>query len=750
MDYIKEYKSFVNGYYLSEGIRITTGILLPALVLNYFGNLPAGIIVSIGAMCVSTTDNAGPIHHRRNGMLACCVIIFIVSLLTGFAVDSTIVLGIFIFIFCFLFSMINVYGNRAGAIGISALLMMVLSIGHQYGAGQVLLNSLDVLCGGIWYTVLSLLLYGFRPYKLAQQALGDSIQATADYLLIKIAFYDKKVDYEKTYQQLREQQSIVQEKQNLVRELLFKSRDITRESTTTGRILVMIFLDIVDLFERVVTAPQDYESLHSFFDNTDILQRYRSLLFSIVQELDSIGIAVKSGKASEENTSLGEAIKKLKEDIIRFRDENRTAENVEGFISLRQILDIIEDIGDRLHTLHRYTTYDDALSKESNRSVDYEKFITHQDMDPNLLLDNITLQSNVFRYSIRVSVATLTGYIISKFFPFGHSYWILLTIIVILKPAYSLTKKRNYQRLLGTLVGAAIGLTLLYFVKAKDALFVFMIVFMVGAYSFMRTRYLVFVVLLTPYILLLFYLLNPHDFKAVLADRVVDTAIASGIAFLANSIIIPIWENEQITIYMIKNIQDNTGYFNNVTGALCGEKISITQFKLSRKQAFVSLANLSDAFNRVLSEPKSKQKNIRWLHQFVVTSHMLTSHIATLAYYSSSLMDLKGDDLFPPVLEAIRLKLANCVAILQQKPGHNDPNLHKEGIRMLNDTLNGLIDKRKSELQQGITESATRKKLSLFKPVADQLTFISNAAADTEKICLRMQTETKNAGEKSA
>ncbi len=745
MDYIKEYKSFVNGYYLSEGIRITTGILLPALVLNHFGNLPAGIIVSIGAMCVSTTDTAGPIHHRRNGMLACCGIIFIVSLLTGLAADSTIVFGIFIFIFCFLFSMINVYGNRAGSIGISALLMMVLSIDHHYAAGQVLLNSLYVLCGGIWYTVLSLLLYGFRPYKLAQQALGDCIQATADYLLIKIAFYDKKVDYEKSYQQLREQQSIVQEKQNLVRELLFKSRDITRESTPTGRILVMIFLDIVDLFERVVTAPQDYESLHSFFDNTDILQRYRSLLFSIVKELDSIGIAVKSGKASEENPSLPTAIKKLKEDFVRFRDENRTAENVEGFISLRQILDIIEDIGDRLHTLHRYTTYDDALSKDTNRTVDYEKFITHQDMDPNLLVDNFTMQSNVFRYSIRVSVATLTGYIISKFFPFGHSYWTLLTIIVILKPAYGLTKKRNYQRLLGTFAGAAIGLTVLYFVKAKNALFLFMIVFMVGAYSFMRTRYLVFVVLLTPYILLLFYLLNPHDFKAILADRVVDTAIGSGIAFLANSIITPVWENEQITLYMIKSIEDNTCYFIDVTGVLSGEKISLTQFKLSRKKAFVSLANLSDAFNRVLSEPKSKQKNIRWLHQFVVTSHMLTSHIATLSYYSPSLMELKEDDGFLPAIEAIRLKLDNCVAILQQKAGYNDPNLNKEGIRMLNDELNGLIEKRKSELQQGTTESGTRKKLSLFKPVADQLTFISKAAADMEKICLRMQMETKNA-----
>jgi hypothetical protein len=101
----------------------------------------------------------------------------------------------------------------------------------------------------------------------------------------------------------------------------------------------------------------------------------------------------------------------------------------------------------------------------------------------------------------------------------------LLTIIVILKPAYSLTKKRNYDRLLGTIAGAAIGLTILYFTKEKDVVVIFMIVFMIGAYSFMRTRYLVFVLLMTPYILLLFYLLNPQNFRTIISDRVIDTGI---------------------------------------------------------------------------------------------------------------------------------------------------------------------------------------------------------------------------------
>ena len=83
----------------------------------------------------------------------------------------------------------------------------------------------------------------------------------------------------------------------------------------------------------------------------------------------------------------------------------------------------------------------------------------------------------------------------------------------------------------------------------------------------------------------------------------------------------------------IKSTKLNKNYFRDVANAFTGNPVTNTIYKVSRKNAFVALANLSDAFSRMLSEPKSKQKNSKELHQFVVLNHMLTSHIATLAYY---------------------------------------------------------------------------------------------------------------------
>src|ERR1700722_11306007 len=112
MDYVRQYKRFINSHYLNGAIRITAGITLPAILLGYFNNLSAGIALSLGAMCVGNMDNPGPIHHRRNGMIVCVGSIFIVALLTGLVSGSPVLMGMLVFVFCFVFSMIGVYGAR--------------------------------------------------------------------------------------------------------------------------------------------------------------------------------------------------------------------------------------------------------------------------------------------------------------------------------------------------------------------------------------------------------------------------------------------------------------------------------------------------------------------------------------------------------------------------------------------------------------------------------------------------------------
>jgi hypothetical protein len=51
----------------------------------------------------------------------------------------------------------------------------------------------------------------------------------------------------------------------------------------------------------------------------------------------------------------------------------------------------------------------------------------------------------------------------------SHSYWILLTIVVILKPNFSMTKQRYNDRLIGTLIGCIISVGILRWIHAAGA-----------------------------------------------------------------------------------------------------------------------------------------------------------------------------------------------------------------------------------------------------------------------------------------
>ncbi|MET0299511.1 MAG: FUSC family protein, partial [Flavitalea sp.] len=412
----------------------------------------------------------------------------------------------------------------------------------------------------------------------------------------------------------------------------------------------------------------------------------------------------------------------------------------DGFISLRHILDSIEDIASRIRILHQYTSYDEKIKRKEPGSPDPEDFVTHQHIDQKIFWDNFSFRSNIFRHSIRIALAALSAYTVGLFFPLGHSYWILLTVIVILKPAYSLTKKRNFERLAGTVIGAGLGAVLLFFVKNNTAILILMAIAMAGAYSFIRRQYFVAMTLMTLYLLLMFHLLDPNDFTAILKDRIIDTAIGSALAFTFSYLLSPIWEHEQIDDYMARVVQDNQEYYESVATVFTGTPPNNAFTDVKRKDSWVSMANLSDAFHRMLSEPRSKQKNIRHIHQFVVSNHMLASHVATLAYYADDLEPEFISADYNPVIAASNISLKHAAATFSGETGSDDAPADNTQVSLLDKRVNALMLQRQQELEQGQFETSTRRTLSEFKSITDQFYFIYKTANDIDKISRRIKT----------
>ncbi len=628
---VRSVHDFLLSTYFADGLRITFGIIFPSLVLAQFGLLKFGMTLSLGALCVSVVDSPGPIIHRKNAMMVTTVLISLLSFLVGLTNRNLLFIGILLPIGSFIFSMFSLYGTRAASIGTAALLVIVFSVEDLRPWQEVSLHAGLVFLGSAWYSVLSYTIYRLRPYRIVQQTLSESIHEVADFLRAKAKFYHQNIDYEKNYADLLQLQVHVHEEQESVRELLFKTREIVRESTPEGRFLMLVFVDMVDLFEQVMSTYYNYQKLHDQFDSSGILKKYEIVINHIADELEQIAFALKTGGTPGMPAKLIKEVAKLKESIIELENNNTNGQyNTLGIVALKNIEVNIENILTRVKTIMGYFKEKKNLKRGN---IDTEKFITHQNIDAKLLWENLTFKSSTFRHSMRVAIVMLLGFIISKALPFSHSYWILLTILVISKPGFSLTKQRNYERILGTIMGAFVGLAALHFVNDKNMLFMILLVSMVLSYSFQRKNYVVSVLFMTPYVLILFDFLGMGS-VSVASERIIDTIIGSGLAFLASYTLFPNWEHEKLKGAMINTLKANANYFEQVTLLYFAKTQNSTDYKVARKEVYVTTANLASLFQRMFSEPKSKQLLIKEIHQFTALNHLLSSYVATLSLYN--------------------------------------------------------------------------------------------------------------------
>lgn len=648
----REIKSFFYSQYFSDGLRITAGILLPSLILLEFNQFDLGLTFSLGALCICVIDNPGPVTHKRNSMAIGNLCLFLVAAITGFARLNLYTLGLEITLFSFLFSMFTVYGNRAASVGTCSLLIMIFMMDKAQPPGNVLWYSATILVGGLWYMAFSLIFFGIRPYRAAQQALGENIADIARFLRIKADFYLPEKDIDDNYRKLVSQQIQVSQHQDAVRELLFKSRVLVKESTGASRILVLTFVDLVDMFEQIMATHYDYSEIRDRFKDTGILNEISRILQHMADELDEIAYMVLSNARNRHITDFNIELEKLK---LKIDDIGKNNQEISNLV-LKKILINLRDLSDSINNVYNYYhSKTAAKSTELRGDVEYSQFVTHQDYAPHIFFDNFTLDSGAFKHALRVSLVCLVGFITAKTVAQGHhSYWVLLTIIVILKPGFSLSKQRNYQRLIGTICGGIIGILILSFIPNTTAQFLFLMTFMIGTYSFSRLNYVVSVIFMTPYVLILFKFLGVGLLN-VAQERILDTLIGSSIAFIASYLIFPTWEFDQIQETLRDVVVANINYLITIAENLSGKITGTTMYKLARKDVYVKSANLSAAFERMTSEPKSKQRKVKEVHKFVVLNHILSSYIANIA---SGLVKKESQLPYPEALKLVKKSIS--------------------------------------------------------------------------------------------
>jgi uncharacterized membrane protein YccC len=254
----------------------------------------------------------------------------------------------------------------------------------------------------------------------------------------------------------------------------------------------------------------------------------------------------------------------------------------------------------------------------------------------------------------------MVGFTIGAYFSLQNAYWILLTIIVIMRPNYGLTKERSKQRILGTLIGGVIATGIVLLIQDTKVYAVLGILSLIIAFSMVQRNYKTSATFITLSVVFIYALLKP-DVLNVIQYRIIDTIIGAGLAAIGNAILWPSWEYFSINSVIGESLKANKEYLFSIQ-KYYQEKGSVpTSYKLSRKRAFLASGNLSTAFQRMTQEPKSKQMHLDKFYEVVVLNHTFLSSLASMGTYMQNHPTTKASTYFNDYIEGIshNLNIAN-------------------------------------------------------------------------------------------
>ncbi len=620
----REISNFFYSQYFADGLRITIGCIVPVIVFAALGQFMNGTIVSLGALLVGLSDTPGAPSHRRNGMFICYFFTLISFIITATINRYPAALAVSIGLLCFFYCMLAVYNARAANIGVMAILMMLIQVESYYTFSSALQYLGLYSIGAAWYIFISLSITQVRPYRLAQQELSETIRHVAEYIRLKANFYDVKIDNDKNYLRLIDKQVEINAHQENVRDLLFQSKRSIKDTTKTGRYLTIIFSDIVDLYEQSTATHYDYNAVSDRFAHTGVLNEFKHIILKVTNELDHLAYQLNANRIPQQLLDFNGELEHIREHI-------EAVEKEYGYntMPLKRILINVRYIVKHIQNIYSYSHIKEVELKRMDLE-DSKKFIHREPIDFKKIKENLTLKSTIFRHAIRMAIVMSFSYCLALYLDISeNTYWILLTIMVILKPGFGLTKERNVQRLIGTVVGGIIGIVLLMLVKDTTVRFALLIFFFLTAYSLFRVNYIVAVMFMTPYVLIMLSFVT-GDTLEMAKERILDTFLGGMIAFLSSYVIFPNWESMMIKETMRKLMIANYNYLAQALKIISLEELTVTDYKLARKAVYIESANMGSTFQRMLTEPKSKQKKSKVLNKFVIYNHILSSYSTTL------------------------------------------------------------------------------------------------------------------------
>ena len=529
------------------------------------------------------------------------------------------------------FILLGGLGQRYATIAFGALLiaiytMLGVSLYDQWYQQPVLL-----LFGAIWYNLLTLTGHLIFPVRALQDNLARSYEQLAHYLELKSRLFDPDIEEESQaplYDLALANGQLVATLNQTKASLLTRLRG-DRGQRGTRRTLHYYFV-AQDIHERASSSHVQYGALREKFRYSDVMFRFQRLLSMQSQACQQLARSILLRTPYQHDPRFERAFSHLDAALDRVQASGTSPEQIKA---LGFLLNNLRAIDAQLATIESEQAMalpgNDAESQLADDSL-------HGFSDIWLRLSrHFTPESALFRHAVRMSLVLCVGYAFIQITGLQHGYWILLTSLFVCQPNYNATRHRLALRIVGTLVGVAIGLPVLYFVPSVEGQLILIVITGVLFFAFRNVQYAHATMFITLLVLLCFNLLG-EGFEVAL-PRVIDTLIGCAIAWAAVSFIWPDWRFRNLPRVLDRAMNTNCRYLDAILEQYYQGRDNRLAYRIARRDAHNSDAELASVVSNMSTEPRATAEIRETAFRLLCLNHTFTSYISTLGAHREKL-----------------------------------------------------------------------------------------------------------------
>ena len=591
-------------------LRNSIGVLLP-LVAGFALNMPrGGVVVASGALNVAYSDRNDPYAQRAKRMLASSVLCALGVLLGALSGNHNAAAVIIATLWAFAAGMLVAVGTTAADLGVISLVTLMIYAAQPLTTKQAVISSGLALGGGLLQTALSVALWPVHRYEPERRALATfflELARAAERPLSATSAPPATVHSMQAQEALSGLDLETGVEAVRYRALLSQAERI--------RLTLLILSRLHLRMERE----------RSKYSGVQILADY---LKKAGQALQAIGESLTSGllpEASKEILAASEAYTHL------FRQETETLPP--SFLAA-----VAKDARFQM----------DALDGQLRAAVDLAanatptgqaEFAKQQAQRPwrlrfsgvwATLRANMNLQSSSFRHAIRLATMVAIGNTLERAFYWHRSYWLPMTIVLVLKPEFTTTFTRGVLRIFGTILGLFLATAIFHFIPGTITLQIILIfVFTLLLRWVGPANYGIFAVAVSALIVFLIALTGVSP-KELIWARGINTAAGGALALLAYWIW-PTWERTQVSERIAEMLDSYREYFHRLSETyMRDESNGASELDRTRLRARMARTNLEASIERLAAEPGTTAEEINQLNALLASSHRLVHALMAL------------------------------------------------------------------------------------------------------------------------